>query len=119
MNSGWQVILGIALMVLFEFINWLMGGALDKFTFFVMPLVLLAVVYFLATGELARFERRISGILRNHLSEPRFINDANKLRAEMITAVRKADKFIMAIGSFWPSNRSRLQRVCIKSLWTS
>jgi len=98
LESRWQVIVGLVLMILFEFFNWLMGGALDKFTFFVMPLVLLAVVYFLVTGELARFERRFSGILRNHLREERFVNDANRLRVEMIAAVRKADKFIMTTG---------------------
>ena len=98
MNGRWEVIIGISLMVLFEFINWRMGGTLDKFTFFVMPLILLLVIYFLITGELKKSEQRFKELLRNHLPEERFINDEKKLRAEMVFTIKKADKFIMTTG---------------------
>lgn len=41
-------------------------------------------------------EQRFKEILRNHLPEERFIHD--KVPAEMVSAVKKADKFIMTTG---------------------
>jgi len=98
LNNRWEIVVAILLMIVFEFLRWQLGETYLAFFTAATPCVLLVALFLLMMGALGRHRREIARILKNHLPELRFINEAQRLNTEMIRIVKDSNDYIVTTG---------------------
>lgn len=99
MNNKWQIVIPILLMIVFQGIDWWLGETHQAWFTAAMPLVFLAAFFLIIWWILGQHRRDVRQILETHLPSAYFIlNNPERLDIEMVTGVKKANKFIIATG---------------------